>query len=432
MTYQESISFLYAQLPMFSRIGAAAYKKDIVNTVELCKLLGNPQEKLKCIHVAGTNGKGSTAHMLASILHDAGYKTGLYTSPHIKDFGERIRINGQMIEEEFVTSFVEKLRPAIDCIKPSFFELTVALALDYFAEKQVGVAVIETGLGGKLDSTNIITPVLSVITNIGLDHTDLLGSTLAEIASEKAGIIKKGIPVVIGEVNDETLPVFIKKAGEMNAELVLATEQYITEFISPEGGFLLVNLKDISTGVVEKLTLDLLGLYQAKNAATVLCAVNVLRKIGWQIDEEALHSGISRTMINTGLRGRWDVIRQNPRVIIDVAHNADGFSELISQLEIQFPDAEWHFVLGFVNDKDLSSIYKVLPKHASYYFTQASIPRALPVNELASGARRAGIEGSEHANVDEALKEAMSRAAQNDVIVCCGSFFVIGELNLGH
>lgn len=428
MTYEETIEFLYAQLPMYSRVGAAAYKTDLGNTLALCNYLANPQEKVKCIHVAGTNGKGSTAHMLASILQEAGYKTGLYTSPHIKDFGERIRINGEMIDQDYVVGFVEKMKPVITEINPSFFELTVAMALDYFAKMQVNIAVIETGLGGRLDSTNIITPVLSVITNIGLDHTDLLGNTAAEIAYEKAGIIKKNIPVVVGEVTDETLPVFIEKSAAMQSELTLATSEYIAEYISPEGAYLLVNLKNISTGIVEKLRLDLRGLYQAKNAATVLCAVAKLRKLGWNIPEEALHNGYSNTITNTGLRGRWEVISQNPKVIVDVAHNYDGFSSLLNQMEIQYPDSKWHFVMGFVKDKKISGVLELLPKNAAYYFTQAHIPRALPAEELASAAAAEGLTGSIHENINEALHQAMRAAGENDVVLCCGSFFVIAEI----
>ncbi|RYG40113.1 MAG: bifunctional folylpolyglutamate synthase/dihydrofolate synthase, partial [Chitinophagaceae bacterium] len=386
-------------------------------------------KNLKCIHIAGTNGKGSTAHMLASILQEAGYNTGLYTSPHIKDFGERIRINGEMIDHDFVIRFVEKIKPAIEEISPSFFELTVAMGLDYFAEKQVTVAVIETGLGGRLDSTNIVNPVLSIITNIGLDHTDLLGKTLGEIASEKAGIIKKGVPVVIGEVNDETLPVFIEMTSNTQSELVLSTEQYLTEYISPEGGFLLVNLKDVPSGVVEKLRLDLRGLYQAKNAATVLSAVKVLRKQGWNIPENSLHEGLAKVSLNTGLHGRWEIIRQNPKIIVDVAHNRDGFAALLNQLELQFPNNKWHFILGFVNDKDINAIMELLPRHAFYYFTQAQIPRALPVNELGSLARKAGLKGNDYKNVNDAMSAVLSVAHENDAIICCGSFFVIAELN---
>ena len=414
---------------MFSRVGAAAYKKDIGNTVALCNFLGNPQENTRCIHIAGTNGKGSTAHMLASILQEAGYKTGLYTSPHIKDFGERIRINGKMISQEFVSEFVERIKPAIAEIQPSFFELTVAMALEYFKQNQVSVAVIETGLGGRLDSTNIITPVLSVITNVGLDHTDLLGKTLHAIAGEKAGIIKQGIPVVVGEVTDETLPVFAETSAKMQSEMVLVTERYITEYISREGNLLLVNLKNVQSGTVEKLRLELEGLYQARNAATVLCAVDILRKTGWEISEDALHKGFESVRLNTGLRGRWEVVSHKPYVVLDVAHNQDGFKTLVNQLEIQFHGKQWHIILGFVKDKDITGILEVLPQNAHYYFTQAHIPRALQLKDLEQYARRYNLAGTAHENVNEAMKAALGMASDDDVVICCGSFYILSELD---
>ena len=289
MTYQETIEYLYAQLPMFTRIGAAAYKEDLHNTIALCEALGNPQTKFRTIHIAGTNGKGSTSHMLAAILQEAGYKTGLYTSPHIKDFGERIRINGQMIEQQFVIDFVERTKEVTEKIQPSFFELTVAMAFEYFAKQEVDIAVIETGLGGRLDSTNIIQPVLSVITNIGYDHMNILGDTLPKIASQKAGIIKKNTPAVIGELLPETMPVFIKEANEKEAQLYFAQSRFITEFIEPTGNLLFCNVKDIEDNTFEKLRLDLNGIYQAKNICTVLMAEKILQKLEHTYPEEKKH-----------------------------------------------------------------------------------------------------------------------------------------------
>lgn len=429
MTYQETLTYLYQQLPMFSRTGAAAYKKDLHNIKALCQALGNPQHKLKCIHVAGTNGKGSTSHMLAAVLQEAGYKTGLYTSPHIRDFGERIRINGTMIQEYFVVEFTERIKDICDEIQPSFFEVTVAMAFAYFAQERTDFVVLETGLGGRLDSTNIITPILSVITNIGYDHMDLLGDTLAEIASEKAGIIKENIPVVIGESNNETRQVFIDSANKKQAPLKFAEEEYIIEYIADEGGMLLCNIKNIQSGVVEKLRLDLVGLYQSKNARTVLCTVDELRKLGVQIPEAALHSGMDNVKGITGFKGRWDVIQRKPTVIIDAAHNRDGIAQIIDQLGNKYAATNIHFVLGFVKDKNPSTLLELFPAEANYYYTNAHIPRALLHGDLKNIGIEKGLHGESYDDINAALQAAISNAGENDVVMVCGSFYILGEIN---
>jgi dihydrofolate synthase/folylpolyglutamate synthase len=428
MTYQESIELLYAQLPMFSRIGAAAYKEDLHNTIALCAALGNPQQHFKSIHIAGTNGKGSTSHMLAAILQAAGYKTGLYTSPHIKDFGERIRINGEMINQDFVVEFVERTRQLSDQIQPSFFELTVAMAFEYFAKEKVDIAVIETGLGGRLDSTNIISPLLSVITNIGYDHMNILGNTLPEIASQKAGIIKENTAAVIGELLPETMPVFVAEANKKNAPLYFAQSRFITEYIEPTGNLLFCNVKDMSTGVSENLRLDLNGLYQAKNICTVLMAVEQLKKAGYHLPPETIRKSLENVKALTGLRGRWDIVQEHPAVILDVAHNEDGIKQILQQLAYQYPAAKHHFVLGFVKDKDLGHVLDLFPADASYYFSNAHIPRALGVEALQEMAAGKGLVGKGFDNVNDAIRAAKASASDKDVIMICGSFFIIAEV----
>ncbi|MEO7047093.1 MAG: folylpolyglutamate synthase/dihydrofolate synthase family protein [Ferruginibacter sp.] len=428
MNYKETLEYLYQQLPMFSRVGQAAYKEDLHNTIALCNALGNPQTKFKTIHIAGTNGKGSTSHMLAAILQQAGYKTGLYTSPHIKDFGERIRINGEMINEQFVVDFTKRTKLITADIEPSFFEMTVAMAFEYFAEQEVDIAVIETGLGGRLDSTNIVSPILSIITNIGFDHMNLLGNTLTEIAGQKAGIIKENTPVAIGEILPETLPVFTAEANKKNAPIHFATAIFTAEFIDPSEALLLCNIKNNVSGVIEKLRLDLTGLYQVKNCMTVLCAVNELRKQGFTISENDLHNALENVKKLTGLRGRWDVLRHSPKLIVDVAHNKDGITQVLKQLKIEYPDATLHFVLGFVNDKDISSVLELLPQNATYYFTNAHLPRALPHEGLKKIAAEKNLQGASYDNVNVAIAKAKNNAAANDVIIVCGSFFIIAEM----
>ena len=430
MTYPETLEYLYSQLPMFSRIGSAAYKTDLHNTIALCNSIGNPQNNYKTIHIAGTNGKGSTSHMLAAILQEAGYKTGLYTSPHIKDFRERIRVNGEMVSEQFVVDFTERTKSINKEIEPSFFEVTVAMAFEYFAEQKVDFAVIETGLGGLLDSTNIITPILSVITNIGYDHQNILGNTLEEIAIQKAGIIKQNVPTVVGETLPETRSIFIKTALEKNAPIHFGEEDFITSFIDVEGELLLCNVKDVVENVTEKLRCGLSGLYQAKNICTVLAAVKELRKLEITIPEAALHGGIEKVKEITGLRGRWEILQQHPTIIADVAHNKDGIQQVIDQLNINYPTAQLHFVLGFVKDKDVESVLALFPDNAKYYFTNAHIPRALLNTELQEKAAKAGLVGVCFETVDDAINAAKNNTNENDVIMICGSFFIIAESSL--
>jgi dihydrofolate synthase/folylpolyglutamate synthase len=429
MTYPETLAYLYEQLPMFTRIGAAAYKKDLHNTIELCESLGNPQHQFKSIHVAGTNGKGSTCHMLAAIFQQAGYKTGLYTSPHIKVFGERIRINGQMIDESFVIDFVKRTQSLYATIQPSFFELTVAMAFEYFAKEKVDIAIIETGLGGRLDSTNIISPILSIISNIGYDHMNLLGNTLPEIAGQKAGIIKPNTPVVIGEILPETYLVFIKEANEKEAPIYVAQSRYIVEYLEPTGNLLFCHVKDLKHHTVEKLRLDLNGIYQAKNICTVLCAVDTIRALGYDIPEAVLQNALEHVKSITGMRGRWDIIQTHPAIIQDVAHNIDGIEQVLFQLKNIYPKAHLHFVLGFVKDKDVTHVLELFPKEASYYFTNAHIPRALPHEELRAMAAAKQLTGNSFDDVNEAIASAKSNAKETDVIMICGSFFIIGEID---
>ena len=429
MTYEEALSYLYSQLPMFSRIGAAAYKEDIHNTVALCEALGNPQNKFKSIHVAGTNGKGSTSHMLAAMLQHQGFKTGLYTSPHIKEFGERIRINGKMIDQDFVVAFTEKTKSICQDIQPSFFELTVAMAFEYFAFHEVDIAVIETGLGGRLDSTNIINPILSIITNIGYDHMNLLGNTLESISFEKAGIIKSNTPVVIGEFLQETKPVFEKKAKEMNAPIFYASEIYEVSVIENSHQFLNCKVTDKSNQHSEIFTLDLNGNYQLKNLRTVLAAEKILATLGYEIDETNEKFALANVKTITGLKGRWDVVAEAPLCIHDVAHNKDGISALLQQLKENHSNANYHFVIGFVNDKDISAVLELLPNNAHYYFTNAHIPRALPHAELKALANERKLFGNSFDDVNEAITTAKKMANENDVIIVCGSFFILAEIN---
>lgn len=428
MDYNQTLDYLFTRLPMFSRIGAAAYKEDLTNTIALCSSLDNPQAKFKTIHVAGTNGKGSVSHMLAAILQTAGYKTGLHTSPHLKDFRERIKVNGKMVEEEFVTAFTEKIKPQIDKLEPSFFEITVAIAFEYFAEQKVDIAVIEVGLGGRLDSTNIITPELSVITNIGWDHMNMLGDTLEKIAFEKAGIIKKGIPVVIGEVLPESLPVFETVAKEMKAHISIAAHnrQLIDwKWVNHE---LIVEVSEAHHTDHKKYQLDLPGIYQTKNLLTVLECCRQLQQQGWKINDEIIHNALRHAKKITGLHGRWEIVKTSPLVVLDVAHNVDGILQLVRQIELT-EHKNLHIILGMVKDKDIDSVLGLLPKHASYYFTKAQIPRAMPEDELQKKASMHGLKGNSFSNVNISLYATAVNAAKNDMIVICGSIFLVGEIH---
>lgn len=429
MNYQETIDFLFTRLPLFSRIGVAAYKKDLTNTIALCKFLGDPHTKFKTIHVAGTNGKGSVSHMLAAILQTAGYKTGLYTSPHLKDFRERIKVNGKMVEEEFVIDFTEKIKPMIDELEPSFFEITVAMAFDHFAEQKVDIAIVEVGLGGRLDSTNIITPELSVITNIGWDHMNMLGDTLEKIAFEKAGIIKEKIPVVVGEILPETFPVFEKAAKERNTPLSIASQTRQATDWKWEKHELIVEVASQHHTDHKKYHLDLPGIYQTKNLLTVLESCSQLQQKGWNISEDKIHEGLKHVKKLTGLHGRWEIIRHAPLVVLDVAHNIDGIKQLLQQVELT-EHKRLHMVIGMVRDKEIDNILHILPKEAAYYFTKAQIPRALPENELQAKARRYKLNGNCFSNVNTALYAAAVNADKKDMIVVCGSIFLVGELSL--
>lgn len=428
MTYQETLDYLYAHLPMFTRIGAAAIKKDLTNTILLCEKAGNPQNNFKTIHIAGTNGKGSTSHMLAAVFQAAGYKTGLYTSPHLQDFRERIRINGSMIPEQEVVRFVEKHLPAFDEIQPSFFEATVLMAFEYFASEKVDIAIIETGLGGRLDSTNIITPELSLITNIGLDHVHLLGDTLPLIAAEKAGIIKPGIPVIIGETHAETRVVFEDKARLEKAPLIFADQLRTIAAAEPESNLLKVVYTNHQTQKTEAWQTDLPGLYQRKNLCGVLAAIDVLRQKGWNITDAAVASGITSVKSTTGLMGRWEVLRQSPLVVFDVGHNEDGVRQIIAQLA-RTTYTTLRVVIGMVKDKDIDKVLSILPNAAVYYFTQADIPRALAADELKAKAAASGLTGDAYPNVKAAVRAAYSATGPSEMLLVCGSVFVVGEVD---
>ncbi|MEP7258677.1 MAG: folylpolyglutamate synthase/dihydrofolate synthase family protein [Flavitalea sp.] len=430
MTYQETLDYLFTRLPMFSRIGAAAIKADLHNTHEICGYIGNPQTKFKTIHIAGTNGKGSVSHMLASILQICGYKTGLYTSPHLKDFRERIRIDGRMIDEKFVTSFTEKVKPLIEDINPSFFEITVGMAFDYFASERIDIAVIETGLGGRLDSTNVIIPELSIITNIGMDHMNLLGNTLELIAGEKAGIIKKGVPAIIGESSFVTDEVFKETARQKNAPLVFADKlRFAADWKHSEGYLEAVISRHVDSGERINYKLDLPGYYQLKNLVTVLEAVSQLRNQGWHLLSENVYAALSRVKKLTGFHGRWEIIRHHPDIILDVAHNEEGIRQVIAQLELS-EYHKLHIVIGMVKDKEVETILQLLPKEAAYYFTRAQIPRALPEDQLKKLAEQSGLRGEKYAEVNMAIQAALHMASPKDLILVCGSVFIVGEVNL--
>ena len=425
MNYDQTTEYLFTQLPMFSRVGAAAYKVDLTNTIELCEALGNPQHQFKSIHVAGTNGKGSSSHMLASILQTAGYKTGLYTSPHLVDFRERIKIDGNYCSKEFVVDFTEKIKPLIASIQPSFFEITVAMAFSYFAAQKVDIAVIEVGLGGRLDSTNIITPEVSIITNIGLDHTQFLGDTIPLIAGEKAGIIKKEVPCVISEYTPDTKPVF--DAAANNTTITYAPGVYSIQGTKYEHDFLQVDVANNVTGATNTYQLDLNGSYQAKNVLGVLTAVGILQSKGWKVTNENIATGLSHVKINTGLYGRWQVIGNNPTTVVDVAHNVAGIQTLLAQIAL-IPNTHLHLVFGMVKDKDIDSVLALLPTRATYYFTKAQIERAIDAHVLQEKATAHGLNGNVYAHVNEAISAAQKQASATDLIVVCGSVFLVGEI----
>lgn len=405
MNYQETLDWMFSQLPMYQTQGASAYKKDLTNTILLANHLGNPEKDLKCIHVAGTNGKGSTSHMLASVLQEAGYKVGLYTSPHLKDYRERIKINGKEISKQFVCDFIDANKEFLEQNSLSFFEMSVGLAFQYFKESKTDINIIEVGMGGRLDSTNIIMPLVSVITNIGLDHTQFLGNTLEVIAFEKAGIIKRNVPVVIGEYTSETKPVFQLKADEMQSDIYFASEL-----------------------ISEVYPSDLIGDYQEHNKKTVLQAVKVLQETtSFQIPEENIKQGLQKVVINTRLQGRWQQLGANPKVICDTAHNEHGLKIAINQLKKE-KFAELHIVLGMVNDKKPKDILPIFPKNAKYYFCKPIISRGLDALVLQKEASEFGLEGKIYNSVSEAYEKAVDNASSDDFIYVGGSTFVVAEI----
>ncbi len=449
MTYQQTLDYLYQQLPMFHRVGAAAFKKDLTNTLALCDILGNPQNTFPTIHIAGTNGKGSTAHMIAAILQAAGYKTGLYISPHYKDFRERIKVNGDYISKKYVKQFVENNKIHFEKIKPSFFEMTVAMAFDYFHQvenenteggKGVDIAVIEVGLGGRFDSTNVITPLVSVITNISLDHTDMLGDTLPLIAFEKAGIIKPNVPVVIGEEQSETTPVFLEKVNSNHAPIYFASQNVDIQSvrnipplsISPDFEFSNFNiaLKNSFSDFkkLDNLKVNLSGDYQEKNVATVIETINILNHYtDFKINKNQLREGLSHIKPLTNFIGRWQVIGQNPTVLCDSGHNEGGLKYVTEQLN-QLTFNHLHIVIGFVKDKDLSKVLKLLPQNATYYFAKADIPRGLDAQILKGMAAEHGLVGKAYSSVKRALNAAKRVAKADDFVYVGGSIFVVAEV----
>ena len=427
MDYSQTIDYLFSSLPMFHRIGAAAYKADLNNTIKIANLLENPHLKFKTVHIAGTNGKGSTSHMLASILQTAGYKTGLYTSPHLKDFRERIRINGAMIPEKNVIAFVEAYKIAFEEIQPSFFEWTVGLAFQYFADEKVDISIIETGLGGRLDSTNIINPELSIITNISYDHKNLLGDTLEKIATEKAGIIKTGIPVIIGERQLETENVFIEMAKQENSEISFAAEKYEAVLKERDNLFSCLKITSANKIVYENLLLSLQGNYQLKNICTVLAAIDELRNKKFKINDAHILEGLMLVQEKTGLEGRWQTLQLKPTIICDVGHNEAGIKFILEQLK-EYDFTTLRMVIGVVNDKDINSMLDQLPKNAVYYFCQANIPRALDAEELRLQAVDFNLQGKSYRSVKEALEYARRESNENDLIFVGGSTFVVAEI----
>jgi len=422
MTYEETIEYLYNSVPMFQKVGAVAYKEGLYNTIKLDEHFCHPHKNFKSIHIAGTNGKGSCSHTLASILQASGYKVGLYTSPHLKDFRERIKVNGECVSEEYVIDFVENERHFFEPLHPSFFELTTAMAFKYFAESHVDIAVIEVGLGGRLDCTNIITPVLSIITNISFDHTQFLGDTLAKIATEKAGIIKDNVPVIIGEAVDETRPVFLEKAAENGSEIIFAEDdnEILSAELRPQGG-IAYETKDYG-----KIIGELGGLYQAKNASTILCALKKLSEIGLRIDNEAITAGFANVCETTGLLGRWQKIKETPTVICDTGHNVGGWKYISRQLSMQKCE-QMRIVFGMVDDKDVSTVMSLLPKNAIYYFTKPDNKRALDVNTIMEIGKKYGLTAKCFPNVKCAYQQALSESSSADFIFVGGSSYIVAD-----
>ncbi len=427
MNYKETLDYMFTKLPMYQRTGKAAYKANLDTTLALDEYFNHPHKEFKTIHVAGTNGKGSVSHAVAAVLQSAGYKVGLYTSPHLRDFRERIKINGEMIPENHVIQFIDKHREKFEELCPSFFEMTVALAFEFFADQKVDIAVVEVGLGGRLDSTNIITPLVSVITNISKDHTNLLGNDIVQIAGEKAGIIKEEVPVIIGEKQEETTPVFERFSVDKKTELIYSEERY--DIISSE---LIDNQRHIVYRNIKKdaelsLNCDLLGNYQLKNIRTALCVCDELIQQGLKIDNSAIKHGLGNVVKETGLLGRWYTVDTNPLVICDTGHNVAGIKEIISQIKT-LNYGNLHMVFGVVDDKNIDDILKLIPKNASYYFTRSNIPRALDQNVLAEKAKGFGLNGNTYETVRSALQSAKDNSNENDLIFVGGSTFVVAEV----
>ncbi|MBN2347514.1 MAG: bifunctional folylpolyglutamate synthase/dihydrofolate synthase [Bacteroidales bacterium] len=428
MKYKLVLEYLMNQLPMYQRIGKAAYKANLDNSHKLDRHLNFPHKKYKTIHVAGTNGKGSVSHMLASVLQQSGYKVGLHTSPHLLDFRERIKVNGELADKDFVIDFTEANKQFFEKIQPSFFEMSVFMAFEYFARKKVDVAVIEVGMGGRLDSTNVILPELSVITNIGFDHMEFLGDSLEKIAAEKAGIIKKRVPVVIGETQDHTKDVFIQIARKNQAPLVFADQLYSVDYtlFSSDNVYQILQTKYDDNLLAYPIETDLLGKYQVQNIITSLAAVDELKMSDFTISDDNLRKGLKQVKKNTGLQGRWDIVGVNPRTICDVAHNADGLKLVLKQL-LNIPYKKLHLVLGFVSDKNVKEILTFFPESALYYFTEASVPRAMEAATLARLAAGIGLEGNSYKDVHAAYKAARNNSGKDDLIFIGGSTFLVAD-----
>ncbi|MEZ5083569.1 MAG: folylpolyglutamate synthase/dihydrofolate synthase family protein [Bacteroidales bacterium] len=430
MNYQQTLEFLFSRLPMFQRIGAAAYKADLNTTLQICHRLNQPQNKFKSIHIAGTNGKGSVSHLLASVFQEAGYKTGLFTSPHLKDFRERIKIDGVNIQENYIVNFVEKNIPLIDDLSPSFFEYTFALAITYFAEKKVDVAIMETGMGGRLDSTNVISPELSVITNIGFDHTQFLGDTLQKIAVEKAGITKPGIPVVIGETQETVKDVFVHTAQKYKAKIYFADELAFVSDFSPanrNSSFVKFDAELQGKFKINSLHCPLTGDYQKKNLKTLFGVLSVLNDLDYTFSNDQIRKGIEKVITNTGISGRWQVLKENPLIICDTGHNVDGIKYVVNQLR-SMKFSKLHMVIGMVNDKNVNDILSLLPGDATYYFCKANIPRGMDATMLKSLAGNFGLRGDVYDSVSSAYNAATKNAIPNDLIFIGGSTFVVAEI----
>jgi dihydrofolate synthase/folylpolyglutamate synthase len=429
MNYQQTLSYLFEALPMFHRIGPAAYKANLDNTYALMELLNNPHQKIKCIHIAGTNGKGSTSNILASILQEAGYKTGLYTSPHLKDFRERIRVNGEMANEEWIADFVTHYKNDFDKIQPSFFEMTTAMAFAYFDYMKTDINIIETGLGGRLDSTNVINPIVSIITNIGYDHMNLLGDTLPKIAGEKAGIIKQNTPVIINEHQKDIAEIFTTKANNLKAPITFAGDTWNikTQLSNVFSASMMVDATNNSNASSIHFSCNLTGPYQAKNIAGVLACIDALNNRGFEISEENIQSGMQHIKRNTGFKGRWYKLQESPLVMCDTAHNKDGLQQIMPIIS-NYSQGKVRIILGMVDDKDIASVLPLFPTNAQYYFCKADIPRGLDAQILKEKASEFNLQGNIYNSVKDALENAIKDASTNDLIFVGGSTFTVAEI----